>query len=305
MLCRGREKGPPAARLGIRLTRGDWAIAQGGNVAQQVTSTHVYTRRAAALRRTSGKRSPHQRAFSLVELIVTLSITVLLAGMLMPALSSVRENAHRVVCATNQRQIGQAITMYAGDHRERLPEARVLNEADANSPNLMIARHATLPGQTPYGINGERRLPPMPLAGEDWDGLGLLRKDHYCDTPQSFYCPSHKGKHTYEENAEAWNGQSSPRDLFTNYHYGGHRNWRTGERIRLTGGASIVLAVDGLRTRDDFSHRLGMNMLRGDGSVSWRDNVTIRDQLPLMVLEGTGVGRDHDDLIYDIFFGRH
>ena len=33
----------------------------------------------------------------------------------------------------------------------------------------------------------------------------------------------------------------------------------------------LVLATDGLRTRSDFSHETGMNVLAGDGSVRWRD----------------------------------
>jgi hypothetical protein len=34
----------------------------------------------------------------------------------------------------------------------------------------------------------------------------------------------------------------------------------------------MVLATDGLRTSRDFNHETGMNVLRGDGSVIWRDN---------------------------------
>jgi len=71
--------------------------------------------------------------FSLLELIVVISITSLLAGLLMPALSSVRENARRVMCGANQRQIGQALTMFSSDRRNRLPVASMLDFARARS----------------------------------------------------------------------------------------------------------------------------------------------------------------------------
>ncbi|OHB57616.1 MAG: hypothetical protein A2Y12_17895 [Planctomycetes bacterium GWF2_42_9] len=53
-----------------------------------------------------------RKAFTLVELLVVISIIALLLAILMPSLNKARENAKRAVCSSNQRQLGIGLTMY-------------------------------------------------------------------------------------------------------------------------------------------------------------------------------------------------
>src|SRR4051794_32549832 len=59
--------------------------------------------------------------FTLIELLIVIAIIALLAAMLFPVFSRVRENARRSACASNLKQIGLAITQYCQDYDETLP----------------------------------------------------------------------------------------------------------------------------------------------------------------------------------------
>lgn len=60
-------------------------------------------------------------AFTLVELLVVISIISLLISILLPAMQGARQAAQRAVCGSNERQIGIAFTIYTNVYREQLP----------------------------------------------------------------------------------------------------------------------------------------------------------------------------------------
>jgi prepilin-type N-terminal cleavage/methylation domain-containing protein len=62
-----------------------------------------------------------ERAFTLVELLVVITIIALLAAMLFPVLVEARARGDRASCASNLRQVGQGLEMYRGDSDGRLP----------------------------------------------------------------------------------------------------------------------------------------------------------------------------------------
>ena len=63
------------------------------------------------------------KGFTLVELLVVIAIIALLMGILMPALSRVRQLAFRLTCGTNLSGIGKAMLLYANDYQDELPRA--------------------------------------------------------------------------------------------------------------------------------------------------------------------------------------
>ena len=59
--------------------------------------------------------------FTLVELLVVIGIIAILMSVLLPVLSRVRENANRVACLSNVRQVSTAIFMYTEENHRWFP----------------------------------------------------------------------------------------------------------------------------------------------------------------------------------------
>ena len=61
------------------------------------------------------------RAFTLIELLVVMAIIIILAALLLSAISHVKASAQAVACRNNLGQWGKATQLYAGDNDDFLP----------------------------------------------------------------------------------------------------------------------------------------------------------------------------------------
>ena len=70
---------------------------------------------------TTRTRTSGRHGFTLVELLVVVSIIALLIAILLPSLQKVREQAKTVVCLTNTKALGSGVMIYASEYGGRLP----------------------------------------------------------------------------------------------------------------------------------------------------------------------------------------
>ena len=109
----------------------------------------------------NGARPNENRAFTLVELLVVVSIIALLAAMLLPSLRRAREQAKLAVCGSNLKQLGAALHLYAADYAGMIP--RGPNRAD----DFDFAANDLATNQLWIGAAG-------PFHAREYNGLGRL-----------------------------------------------------------------------------------------------------------------------------------
>lgn len=84
-----------------------------------------------------------QKGFTLIELLVVIAIIALLMGILMPALSKVKEKARRSSCMSRIRQQLLSLNIYAIGNDSKLPLPREpfswLQDVDVSTTNFLLA----------------------------------------------------------------------------------------------------------------------------------------------------------------------
>jgi prepilin-type N-terminal cleavage/methylation domain-containing protein len=108
------------------------------------------------------------RAFTLIELMVVIAIIGVLMAILLPSLRNARMAAEQTTCASNLRQIGQALLMYVNENRQRLP---------------MVVEPLWKPdGSLDFSVD------PFDVSAHPQSLVAVLRK--YVGNAEIFTCPS-------------------------------------------------------------------------------------------------------------------
>lgn len=117
----------------LPLPRGECQLLEGEDVGRAKISlmeANSIVRRPSQARQFV-KPAPRRasKGFTLVELLVVLGIIVLLAGVILAALSRVRSEGQSVRCLANLRGLSHAFLMYAADNGRMLPNPSAANQS--------------------------------------------------------------------------------------------------------------------------------------------------------------------------------
>ena len=149
------------------------------------------------------KSRSRKRGFTLVELLVVISIIALLLAIIIPSMNKARETAKRVVCSNQLKEVARAISMYADVYNNWLPfyggydpsftgldapdYRYVCQEGGATAcPKDEEHPYAVFRANELWCPGADTTKPPYPLK------LGCLYAQGIITDPRIFYCPSNK-----------------------------------------------------------------------------------------------------------------
>jgi len=201
------------------------------------------------------------RGFTLVELLVVISIIALLMAILLPALAKARTQAKRIACLSGMRQLVTAWMVYAENN-----DGKIVNGGQPwnNNTSPLSSDHVTEPyWSTP--------LPPVPADDEigtgwptlrfDWDvdtsgnpaysyeeRLSLLKRGalyKFCPNVKSYRCP---------EAAKIWHRTYDIPESMNAHWYNGNAEGNVAKRIgQITASKDrVVFMEEKTITKDTF-----------------------------------------------------
>ena len=214
-----------------------------------------------------------KKGFTLVELLVVIAIIALLMGILMPALSRVRQLAYRLTCGTNLSGIGKAMLIYSNDYEEELPRAGGRNTSWGGGVGWdALDRFGA------YGLNNQGAGGQASVSSSFY----LLVK--YVEvTPKSFICKGDAGVREFklsdyptrnqavQENINAWDFGPEPRKHCSySYHhpYGLYALTTASEPgMAVAGDPNPWIGSPSTEAKPDFETRFRPNMLPWNGTT--------------------------------------
>lgn len=230
------------------------------------------------------RRNQMTGGFTLLELIIAIGIITLLIALLLPALEAARHQAYIDKCASNLRQIGQSMTMYATENRGLFPRARYVADAPVCQDTGAAAADPFGPGgpspndvtAAPFLLILIEKLPPDILICP-YDDENEFVSDRLAGPGRSNFTDYRKNlgysfANPYPSSAAVKAGYAMRATLPAGFPLASDLN--PGDKPALgssvtgvtasSGGWDVKMALSRNHERD------GMNVLYADGHVDWQ-----------------------------------
>jgi prepilin-type N-terminal cleavage/methylation domain-containing protein len=239
-------------------------------------------------------------AFTLVELLVVISVIAILLAILMPALSKARESAKRITCATNIRTLNAATIMYAGEYNNKImPTILRANYSQARTENRLHRTWFTTTDTT-----GEVKEIGTGRGGGYFWNLGVLWRNKLIKEGKIFFCTTNFIDKWYSYEAHAnpsfpraiqptdgsgWGVRVSyaynPESVSTHDSTASNRLPMYSRLTEIKSGT--ILIVDNLYEKG-APHSGGWNLGWGDGSVTYFKNKLVENIIKSGNFSGSG-----------------
>jgi hypothetical protein len=205
----------------------------------------------------------HNRALTLVELLVVGAVLIVLVSVLWPSIAEPHAPRMRIRCVNNLKQTGLAFRVWAGDHGDKLPME--ISETNGGTmefttgPNLF--RHFQV-------MSNELSTPKVALCpADDLRAVGATNFGFFNNSNISFFL----GLDTSRTNSQGI--------------LAGDCNITNGTRIR---NGIFRLSTNEPAAWTDENHRKVGNLLLADGSVQQASQIGLRN-----AVIGAGVSTNH------------
>jgi Tfp pilus assembly protein PilE len=217
-------------------------------------------------------------AFTLVELLVVVAITAIMAALLLPALLGAREKSSRAVCKSNLREVLLGLQMYADDYSAALPSSAD-NAGDYHAVRLSDATFTNFVTRYLGGVSNVFYCPNV-----DYDGMATHDKYGYIigyNYLVMSVTPTTKGPDFWQGLAKL---QGSTNELIADANYWTQQpvgSAAVGIQLapHTATGASFMTATATVRVTGPTAPAAptsvslgaqGGNIGRADGSVTWK-----------------------------------